>query len=475
MINNEGGQVFANRVLRSVTALILASVTGCYVDRAPQFPRPDSRLEARDRELFHESTGGNEAFFSRIGFLKGPLTLEGILSAARAVPQGTSNLRVPLDSDAVIGGRAFTKGEVIDTGLDLPKGEKLPLGLVVQDSQKGKVIGASCALCHSSYDPESNTIVDGAPNGDLQLGLLLALASNSTMLFPHTDAHPWRYVRGKERGMNDGGRFVYLPSKELFEEAVDKVLLRWPPGFVDAERDLSAAPRQIPSVFSAAVSRWSPSHPFGEVDERRPYGLSRAVYEAIVEGDHSPVAVIQSALPVERLDFSPPSSGTPDSSLYKRGRELFSQVGCTSCHGEAPRIVSRSEVGISPLRRADPRLNGRARFTPEGDTLRVPPLKGLQWSAPYLSDGGVAVSADKVRHGIPDTLLVHVPADPKESLRALLDRGERDKVITVNRSDVATSSMQITGDGHLYWIDAQAGFSIEDQEAIIHFLLHSQE
>lgn len=470
MINNEGGQVLAHRVLKTVTILIFVSVAGCSTDLAPRTPPQEPPLQAG---IFHSTTYGSELFFSRIGFLQGALTLDGVLDAIRELPEGTSNLRVPLESDVVIGGRPFTKGELVDTGFDVPRGEKLPLGLIVQESSKGRVVGASCALCHSVYDPQTNVVIDGAPNGDLNLGLLLALASNSTMLFPHTDAHPWRYVRGKERGMNDGGRFVYLPSKERFEEAVDKVLLRWPPGFIDAKRDLTAAPRQIPSVFTATVSSISPSHPFDEVNDNRPYGLSRAVYEAIIEGG-SPAP--QSPLTVGRLAFSPPV-GSPDTSLYERGREVFSNAGCTSCHGGERRTVSRSEVGISSPRRAEPASNdnGRARFNPADDGVSVPGLTGLQWSAPYLSDGGVSVSGDGIRHGIPDTLLVHVPADPRQSLRALLDRGERERVIMGNRSDIATTSMQISGDGHLYWIDAQAGFSKEDQEAIIHFLLHTKE
>lgn len=467
MRNYEGRQVVGHLVETIFIFLVFLSV-GC--QRALEIQTPHRTATPHTlHEAFRVDTGGADSFYSHLGILSGPLTLNAILRASREARTGTSNLRVTLDSDAVIGGRAYLKGDVIDTGFDLPRGRELPLGFV----KRGDAVSFSCGLCHSSYDPDSDTIIDGAPNKDLHLGLLLALASRSTTLFPYTDAHPWRYVRGKEHGLSVDGKFVYLPDERLFEDAVDKVLLRWPPGYADLERDLIAAPRQIPALFgdSSEVVR----HPFSLSDGVKPHGIPRRVYEKIIGGP-----VTDSEQASQATTFIPPLDDV-DPSIYTTGRTLFISAGCVSCHNGNPRRVGRDEVGIPVPRPQEPSRPSasdelRARMTfGEDEAIRVPSLLGLTWSAPYLSDGGVAVSADGVRRGIADTLLVHLAPDSKESLRALLDRKERAKVIEANRSDNTATSMQIDGSGHLYWVDEEAGYGREDQNAIIYFLMHYRE
>jgi hypothetical protein len=103
---------------------------------------------------------------------------------------------------------------------------------------------------------------------------------------------------------------------------------------------------------------------------------------------------------------------------------------------------------------------------------RVPGLLGLFWSAPYLHDGGVAVGASPAQQlGVPGTLLRHVPADPAQSLRALLDRQLRSQVVAANEAVPDLEAMHVHGIGHELWVDAAAGFSDAEQQALIDYLL----
>jgi hypothetical protein len=100
---------------------------------------------------------------------------------------------------------------------------------------------------------------------------------------------------------------------------------------------------------------------------------------------------------------------------------------------------------------------------------KVPSLLGLYWSAPYLHDGGVAVGPNlKTQLGIPGTLDKGILPDPVNSLFALVDKELREKVIKANqpRKDV-----HVTGEGHEFWVDKSTGYSKNEQEALIKYLL----
>jgi len=102
-------------------------------------------------------------------------------------------------------------------------------------------------------------------------------------------------------------------------------------------------------------------------------------------------------------------------------------------------------------------------------------LIGLHWTALYLHDGGVAVGPNPEKDlGVPGTLQRGVEPDPFHSLRALVDRRLRQKVIAANRASKDLQAMHVAGIGHEFWVDEAAGFTKEDQENLIHFLLNLQ-
>jgi hypothetical protein len=116
---------------------------------------------------------------------------------------------------------------------------------------------------------------------------------------------------------------------------------------------------------------------------------------------------------------------------------------------------------------------------------KVPSLIGLRVTAPYLHDGGVAASSEALKQdedgsfsianperlGMAGTLLKNIQPDPNASLRVLLDRTLREPTIAANRANPDLTRSNVDGSGHAYWVDAQAGFTTQDQSNLIQFLL----
>jgi hypothetical protein len=196
-----------------------------------------------------------------------------------------------------------------------------------------------------------------------------------------------------------------------------------------------------------------------------------------------------------------------------RGRAVFAQAGCADCHAGAEatnhHVIPVPEMGTDPSRAqalrtteahyVPPSLYGfdtpvpippgtpplavpTAELDPHqlqlafayGGTpggYKVPSLVGVYWSAPYLHDGGVAVGPDAQTHlGIPGTLHRGILPDPVNSLRALIDRTLRQRVIAANAAVPSLQAMHVQGTGHAFWVDAESGFPLADQEALIQYV-----
>lgn len=213
------------------------------------------------RRTFYGETFGNEVFFTDImGILDGPLTIMNFMRALLETRgRGTENLAVRVSQDVTIGGHTFRKGEKVKTGLDVPKGAWVPLGLPVS-YDKGRIrVGITCAACHAAVHPETKLVMGGVPNTDLNAGLLLAFASNSAAYFPHAEVDALEaYVTDASRTVvTEENRRAALPDPIPLERSVDGDFMRWPPGSFDASTDLESNPVQIPDLFTAG------EHPYG--------------------------------------------------------------------------------------------------------------------------------------------------------------------------------------------------------------------
>jgi hypothetical protein len=187
----------------------------------------DEALLQLGRKAFYKETFNNEIFLTDVvGILDGPLRIANVTKAVLSLKgEGTTNLRVEVPETVTVGKRTFQKGSYFDTGLDVPRGALVPLGMAIAVSGWKIRVGITCAACHSTVDPETKKVVEGAPNNDLNAGLMIALGTNSAAYFMHTDVHPLAPNMPK----NTKGQWT-LPDAAALEEAVDEALLMWPSG-----------------------------------------------------------------------------------------------------------------------------------------------------------------------------------------------------------------------------------------------------
>jgi hypothetical protein len=221
----------------------------------------DSKLVELGRRTFYQETFENEIYITDVaGMIAGPLPLSQYVKSIAALKgRGTSDLTVEVAQDAVIGGQRFKKGQVLHTGLDVLPGGVAPLGLRISMHDGRPRVGMTCALCHSTVDHETFSLLEGAPNTDIQMGLLLAFASNSVAFLPNGAIGTLaQHVKagGPTVQQRDGTR-VALADPVAIEESIDRVFLSWPAGAFDSTPDMVANPSQIPSSFTRGA------HPYG--------------------------------------------------------------------------------------------------------------------------------------------------------------------------------------------------------------------
>ena len=557
----------------------------------------DEALVRRGREAFYRETFGNEVFLSDVmGMLEGGVTPYEVARAIALLGgRGTNNLQVRMARDVTVGDRVWKTGELVPTGLDVPRNSAFILGIRTFYDRGRLRMGITCALCHAAVDPASGKVVEGAPNTDLNAGLLMALASNATAYFMHGSADPSAHPGDAARQViTEGGAKAALPDRARFEAAAKVEVASWPAGSFDSSADRETNPTSIPSSFSAYAEPYSWSGragigPFKGLSAlnnnvhaansdttqqtqaaRTLFGLDPQVYlGTVLQGAAAGPLRYDPASgkrPTEVLDAADPTPGTPGLNSYAvlpsfpatnymtdngllasvpgepanyannamsafqnllrapaasveagqvgRGRAVFERVGCAGCHSGPAlsnnRVVPVEEIGTQPSRaRSTVRMEARlvppaifATDTPfplppnpklvpiplDGTALKhvqlawahagtaggykVQNLVGLAWSAPYLHDSGVAVGPDLAKHlGVPGTLDAGIAPDPANSLRALVDRGLRAKVVAANVASQKARTARVTGEGHAYWADSAAGVSAEEQTDLVAYLL----
>jgi hypothetical protein len=560
----------------------------------------DDALLQLGRREFYKETFGNQIFLSDVvGILNGPLRVTNVTKAILALHGGaTTNLRVEVPESVTIGNRTFEKGSYFDTGLDVPRGALLPLGMSMSVSGWRVRVGITCAACHATVDPASGKVIEGAPNQDLNAGLLLALGTNSSAFFMHTDVHPLRDVPSDAARVvtSSTGQKQSLPNIAALERAVDTALLMWPRGSFDSLTDMKADPTQNPVSFT-----WG-NHPYGwsgnfmagpfrgltsqnnnvhalnsdslllADSSQALFDLDKEVYLAILlqnaadkryrfqASDRAkPSGFFASVRPSSQSPgfnqvvlpptypkgtllspdgtltsspgyrvwqqnnamaawqdtiVPPPATIHVEPAMKNLGRQVFEKARCSTCHSGRfltnNLVIPVGDIGANPTRAlalqkteknwAAPVLytfDTRVPLPPQpqplpvptgnldphqidlawahhssGGGYKVPALVGLYWSAPYLHDGGVAVGSNAQSDlGLPGTVEKNVMPDPANSLRALIDRDLRTRVVAANAASAGLRRMNVQGIGHNYWVDSQSGFSIQEQQALILYLL----
>lgn len=559
------------------------------------------------RKAFYSETFKDQVFQTDVvGALNGqinPITMTKAIARLGGKP--TTNLQIPINKDVTIGGRTFTAGTLLNTGLDVPAASILPLGMR-PSIEKGKLrVGITCALCHAAVDGKTGRVMEGAPNNDLDTGLVLAFATNSAAMFRQTSVNPTKLPRGEHTYINAKGQEVRLPDAKALEDAVDAELLSWAPGNFDSTPNLVNNPAQIPPSYThdAWPYGWSGNAAIGwfhglttlnsnvhgtnsdptlGADSSLPMlGIDKETYLGVIFQNAANPAfrLPEGAKPSEFLDkidptpgqpgmnevirmpgypkgspfildglmanspgypvgeqinglsafqntLAPPPNQTTNTDSIKRGAAIFTRAGCVECHSGRyftnHDVIPEGKIGTQPSRApaqapiarilAEPRTyppNASVPLPPDPPVLpvptditpkrvqelafainnraggyKVPTLIGLNVTAPYLHDGGVAATSEALKQddkgftvanpdqlGMAGTLLNNIQPDPSASLRVLLDRKLRKRTVAANRANPDLQRSNVDGSGHAYWVDAKARFTTQDQTDLIQFLL----
>lgn len=368
------------------------------------------------RQVFRYDTFGDEAFWGDT--LKLHLAIEGTKfgGVGPGVDPKTAlavGLKVDLDSLPKPLVQQLKQGKVnLDdpaTTLALLKLNSV-VGVQGQFNPNGslKSVGINCALCHSTVDdsfaPGIGHRLDGWPNRDLNVGVIISLAP-------------------------DLSAFTNLLGVD--EATVKTVLASWGPGKFDAELALDGkafrpdgktAATLLPPAFGLAgvnlhtwngwggVSHWNAfvanleMHGKGtfydpRLNDAAKFPVAARAGFADVRNDPDLISSKLPALQFYQLAIPAPKppSGSFDAVAAERGRILFGgQANCTQCHVPPTftepgwNMHTAAEIGIDDF---------QAKRSPD-EHYRTSPLKGL-WThqkGGFYHDGRFATLLDVVNH-----------------------------------------------------------------------------
>jgi hypothetical protein len=205
------------------------------------------QLVDQGEKIFFDRKIGDTFGLQRVfGFGQGitKVVPELTVSILKLGGQPTSNLKITLQKDLTLGSQTFPRGTTVSTGLDVPRGGVLPIGL--------KLTGdVTCAVCHVALSPKGDQL-KGFPNGDLGVPLLIALAPNSAAGFARLNFNPLdaKYQGNGKTIIDSAGNLVKLPDPQIFERAFDNAVLAVPYGHFESSPDGIDNTTQIPAVFT---------------------------------------------------------------------------------------------------------------------------------------------------------------------------------------------------------------------------------
>ena len=385
------------------------------------------QLFEQGKEIFRFDTFGDEDYWG--GMLQLHKAVEG--AALGGVGPGVSprtaltvaGLKVDVDA---LPGNLQAKLKQGNVDLDSPATTLALLKLNAVVGVKGvfdtggslSSIGITCALCHSTVDnsfaPGIGKRLDGWPNQDLNVGLIVSLAPN---LAP---------MANQVLGASDLATIATLK----------KVLLSWGPGFYDAEVNIDAigfrpdgksAAVRIPAAYGhlgedlhtwtggfGNVTYWNAyvanlqMHGNGNFNDERfnnPVKYPAAVRGSFFKLRHDPDQVTSKLAPLHYYQLSlqapKPPAGSFDPAAAKRGEAVFNGRGkCSECH--MPPLYT--DAGYNAHKPAEVCIDSfQADRGPKGEigsTMVTPQLSGL-WARSkrgFFHDGRFPTLLDVANH-----------------------------------------------------------------------------
>ncbi|MGF1495758.1 MAG: hypothetical protein ACFB8W_02875 [Elainellaceae cyanobacterium] len=255
---------YFGQLLRPAEVRSLVAAAGLDPDDPTAYPRIGAveiteDLLAQGEDIFFNRDVGDMFGLQRVfGFQNGVTRLlpEYILAVLRQATRPTDNLRIFPLKPIELGDRTLYPGVSINTGLDLKRhGFRFrTLGDIVQSFLPVglKLSGdITCAVCHAALNSEG-TVLNGVPNGDLNIPLLIALAPNSAAGFARLNFDPLdsQYLGNGKLIIGSDGNLVELPDPDKLERAFDNAVLDVPQGNFESSPDRINNTTQIPTVFT---------------------------------------------------------------------------------------------------------------------------------------------------------------------------------------------------------------------------------
>jgi hypothetical protein len=372
---------------------------------------------ARGREIFRHDTFGDEAYWT--DKLKLNQAIEGSKFGgvgAGVSPKTALAVGLKVDMEA-LPADLVAKVQAGQVNLDDP-GTTLALiklnsvvGVKGTFDQNGglKTIGLTCAVCHSTVDdafmPGIGHRLDGWPNRDLNVGQIVSLAPDTTIL---------------------------TSTLGVDQATLKKVLLSWGPGKFDAELNLDGkafrpdgkpAATLIPPAFGMAgvnlhtwgggwgtVTYWNAFVGNLELqgqgtffDERlmdaRKYPIAAKAGFGNKRSDNDLVTEKLAALQFYQLSIPPPRppAGTFDATAASRGETSFKgKAGCSQCH--VPPLFT--EPGWNTHKASDIGIDDFQSKRSPDNSYRTAPLRGLfaHTKGGFYHDGRFATLLEVVNH-----------------------------------------------------------------------------
>jgi len=235
-------------------------------------------------------------------------------------------------------------------------------------------LGITCALCHSNVDnsfaPGIGKRQDGWPNGDLNVGAIIALSPAITA--------------EQKAVYNSWGPGKYDPRYNIDGKSTPLVL---PPAYGLARIRNETYTAEGPISYWNAYVAVTQMHGQGDFSDPR-LGIS-------VKQTPDLVTPKLAALRAYQHSLEAPKPGPDiDAAAAGRGRGVFNR-SCAACHVAATgtdnnngKLHAPAETGVDAAY-ADRTANKKYRTTP---------LRGLVHHAPYFHDGSAATLPDVVSH-----------------------------------------------------------------------------
>lgn len=400
----------------TITETITETVTDTIIETTIDTLLLDPFLVAQGRDIFRHDTFGDESFWSGILHLdKAILGAENGGYGDGVSPATALAVGLKVDAEALPGEVvALIQSGDVDLNDPATTVELLRLNSVVgvkgnfDESGDLSSIGITCALCHSTVDDSFSDGIgkrlDGYPNRDLNVGVIVSLTDNAQFLADllHVDVPTVQVV------LNGWG-----PGKFNAGLMVDGIATR-PDGTIAA--NLLPAAYGLQGVNLATYTGWGDMvywnafvanlemHGQGSFTDARlndptkfPIAFENNFWNVVNSPD-----LITGKLPALQayqlsLDAPVPPEGSYDLEAAMRGKELFNGPAlCATCH-IAPiftdagyNLHTAEEIGIDDF---------EANRSPTG-MYRTTPLRGLfaRMQGGFYHDGRFGTLAEVVDH-----------------------------------------------------------------------------